>query len=344
MATPTVRIPTMQHDTVVSASPAAPAPAMQPDRLILPPRYEARRKVARGGMAVIHEVWDRKLGRSVAMKLLPRDAARNAFLLARFDNEIRIHAGLSHPAIVPLLDGGVTPDGRPYLVMRLLRGPTLNEAIGEHHRASRGVSNAGWRAGLIELVAALSDICDALSYAHNHGVIHGDVKPHNIVLDGELGAVLLDWGLARATGLRRRSGSARADRVVSGTAPFMPPEQCRGYGDLLGPRADVYALGAVLYHVIAGQPPYADSEDWSTALEQVRLGPPEPVNMVAARRGAVPPPGALERVVNRAMARPQWQRPPNAGQIRAELEAWLQPFTARPWPDEAGLLPAKGPS
>lgn len=190
-------------------------------------RYEVVRRLGRGGMGIVYAAHDRVLDREVAVKVLDAadvrgDAAR------RLRDEARILARLEHPGIVPVHDAGTLADGRVYYVMKLVRGEPLDAAFGPE------VSRA-------ERLDLFLRICDAVAFAHAHGIVHLDLKPAN-VMRGPFGEVLvMDWGVARILG-----GGSGADEPVAGTPGFMAPEQGHGAHAPVDARADVYALGVIL--------------------------------------------------------------------------------------------------
>jgi serine/threonine protein kinase len=204
------------------------------------PRYEVLEPLGRGGMGTVYRVFDRVLDREVALKVLSLPAQSDA-LAARLEREARVLARLEHPGIVAVHDAGVTTDGRPFYVMRLVRGSSLED------RARR--EGVGGRLRLF------LQMCDAVAFAHARGVIHRDLKPGNIMV-GEFGEVLvLDWGVAKVAGVAESLATsttthpardATLDGAVVGTPGFMPPEQAVGRTREADPRADVYALGAIL--------------------------------------------------------------------------------------------------
>lgn len=191
-------------------------------------RYAIVREIGRGGMGIVYEADDLALGRRVAVKVLAAELSSRQDV-ERLGSEARTIAGLEHPGIVPVHDLGELPDGRLFYAMKLVRGARLD----------------AWAAGvpLAERLRAFLRICEAVGFAHAHGVAHLDLKPSNVMV-GEFGAVLvMDWGLAR--------GAGRTDRAIAGTPGYMSPEQERG--EPTGPPSDVFALGAIL-EFLAGAP------------------------------------------------------------------------------------------
>jgi serine/threonine protein kinase len=192
--------------------------------------YTILEELGRGGMGTVYRALDATLDREVALKvstLGPADLDE----MERMRKEARVMARLEHPGIVPVHDAGQLPDGRVYYAMRLVRGERLD-------RWARGAS-------LSDRLGAFRKVCDAVAFAHAHGVVHRDLKPENVMI-GAFGEVLvLDWGVAR-----RREEPAEPPGTVVGTRSFMAPEQAEGRTDLVNERTDVYALGAILQFLL----------------------------------------------------------------------------------------------
>ena len=271
-------------------------------------RYALISELARGGGGKITIAIDRKLGRRVALKR-PLDADGGA----RLEREAFVLARLQHPSIVPIHDAGHDPDGAPFYTMKLIDGETL---------AARVARATSFDARLT-LLAAVTSVAEAMAYAHAQGVIHRDLKPGNVVI-GEFGEVaVIDWGLGKlvddapdelATGGGAASELTGHDSVV-GTPAYMAPEQARGA--LVDRRADVYALGAMLYHVLSGKLPYAEA-DAATTLVHLQGGPPPP--SVDVREPRVP--RDLAAIVSKAMARDLELRYPNAAELAEDLRRY----------------------
>ncbi|WP_437516767.1 protein kinase domain-containing protein [Sorangium sp. So ce1099] len=298
--------------------------AAQPARrLALTERYEDIRLLGSGGFGEVRLVFDVRLERTVAMKILRPDAVAPA-LRARFLAEIKLTAGLDHPGIVSVHDFGDLPDGRLWFTMAEVHGRTLRAVLDEAFAAPGGASSVARR----RLLDVFARVCDAVAYAHSRGVIHRDLKPDNIMV-GDFGRVLvMDWGIARRLDARPddHGGSPSPGRFehrvdgltrhgdILGTPAYMAPEQARGDVGRHGPTTDVYALGAILYHVLSGRPPY--TVHGAAGFRQVLEGTPEPL-------AAADAPPDLVAICSKAMAREPERRHADAGALAADIEAFL---------------------
>ncbi|WP_437623923.1 protein kinase domain-containing protein [Sorangium sp. So ce1151] len=325
------RDPWSQTLTVVPEATGDTAPL---GALRLPARYRDQGRIAAGSFGEVRRVHDTELDRVVAMKLLRADVASAAQSEARFLAEIKLTAGLEHPGIIAVHDGGRLDDGRLWFTMREVRGRTLGDVIDEVHAAAGSdgfrETASGWT--FRRLADAFARVCQAVAYAHRRGIVHRDLKPDNL-MTGELGEVMvMDWGLGRrldaveaedlvGSELRIDAVSAQLTRHgdVLGTPAYMPPEQARGQRELHGLPSDVYALGAVLYHLLTGRAPYRGSSAIHV-LQQVLKGSPVPI--VEAAEGK-PVPAELGAICERAMAREIGARYPDAEALAGEMVAWL---------------------
>jgi serine/threonine protein kinase len=234
---------------------AAPKPATPPPLVDSHGRFALDRELAQGGMGRVYAGRDLRLGREVAIKVL---LERNEALARRFEREALVAARLQHPGIVTVYDAGFWPTGEPFLVMKLVRGRTLDRVIGD----------ADTLADRLALLPHLIATADALAYAHDQGVVHRDLKPSNVVVGAFGETVVVDWGLAKdlrnddpeTTSAAAPSPDPELTRhgAVLGTPAYMPPEQAAG--ERVDARADVYALGAMLYQTLSGTPPAAASD------------------------------------------------------------------------------------
>src|SRR4051794_7809697 len=233
-------------------------------------RYQLHGEIARGGMGVVLKGRDVDLGRDVAVKVLLEKHRDNPELVRRFVEEAQIAGQLQHPAIVPVYELGRLPDDRLYIAMKLIRGRTLAALLEGRTDASEERPR---------YLAVFEQLCQAMAYAHNCGVIHRDLKPSNVMVGGFGEVQVMDWGLAKVIdrggvadeerSLRSRAeiepvrtlrtgSSADESRAgsVLGTPCYMAPEQARGLLDTLDERADVFGLGAILCEVLTALPPY----------------------------------------------------------------------------------------
>jgi len=293
-------------------------------------RYQVVGLLGAGGMGDVWRVRDPVLNRAMAMKILRPELLVKDDAVRRFVNEAQLTAQLHHPGIPAIHELGSLPDNRLYFTMPEIKGQTLGEVITDVHlalRRSMTTTPTGWTPG--RLIDAFHKVCDAVSYAHSRGVVHRDLKPSNIMV-GRHGAVqVVDWGLAKV--LERRTGAAGTARFVphrpgyiqvSGTPTYMSPEQALA-GSEVDPRSDVYSLGAILYEILSGSPPYR-GRDSKEILGKVLSGPPPSPSLQAKWR-----PLELVEVCQRAMARELAERYATAAEVSGQLVDWLDGVSQR---------------
>ena len=260
-------------------------------------RYLVERRIGSGGMADVYLARDESLGRNVAIKVLADRYARDDAYAERFRREASAAAGLSHPNIVGVYDRGQA-DGSSYIAMEYLNGPTLKDEIAR--RAPLPEADAvNWA------VQAL----DALEYAHRQGVVHRDIKPHNMVLTDEGRLKVTDFGIARAANTQQMTEVGS----IVGTAQYLSPEQARGLD--VGPQSDLYSMGIVLYEMLTGELPFTGDSAVEIAMKQVS-DPPPPIH---DRNRLVSP--ELEQIVMRALAKDPAVRHRSARQMADELRS-----------------------
>src|SRR5262249_51946843 len=256
--------------------------------------------------------------------------------------EAEVTGGLEHPGIVPVYGLGTHRDGRPFYAMRFIRGDSLKEAVERFHADQSLKTDPGRRSlELRKLLRRFTAVCNAIAYAHSRGVLHRDIKPGNIIVGRHGETLVVDWGLAKATGkaelgaeertLMPTSASGSAETLpgsAMGTPAYMSPEQARGDLEHLGPRSDVYSLGTTLYCLLAGRPPFEG--DVGDVLRKVQAGnipPPRTLDPSIDR--------ALEAVCLRAMAPKPERRYASARDLADDVERWLadEPVSAwrEPW-------------
>ena len=278
---------------------------------LLANRYEVERSVGAGGMASVYLARDTLLERRVALKVLDDRHAGDPAYVERFRAEARAAARLQHPNVVGVIDRG-EDGGREFIVYEYVEGESLKELV---DRLGAFAPEQAVSVGL--------HVARALAHAHEQGLVHRDVKPQNVLLSEDGRARVTDFGIARAQEAPDRTESG----TILGTGSYVAPEQAQG--ERVGPAADVYSLGVVLYELLAGEPPFRGSSFVETAVRHVHEQPPD----LRERRPDVPPP--LAGLVARCLAKDPAARP-TAAQVAAELEALSRPAASEPPPPAAG--------
>jgi eukaryotic-like serine/threonine-protein kinase len=275
-------------------------------------RYELGGVLGRGGMAEVHVGLDVRLGRTVAIKTLRADLARDPTFQARFRREAQSAASLNHPAIVAVYDTGedlVHGVFLPFIVMEYVEGQTL-----------RDLMNDGRRLLPERALEITAGVLRALEYSHRAGIVHRDIKPGNVMLAGSGGIKVMDFGIARA--VADSSATVTQTAAVIGTAQYLSPEQARGAS--VDARSDLYSTGCLLYELLTGRPPFTGDSPVAVAYQHVR-------------EDAVPPsqldpdiPQAADAIVMKALAKNPENRYQDAGEMRTDIERALsgQPVTA----------------
>jgi serine/threonine-protein kinase len=301
-------------------------------------RFRILRPHAKGGLGAVFVALDTELNREVALKQILEHHADDPISRQRFLLEAEVTGGLEHPGIVPVYGLGTYADGRPYYAMRFVRGDSLKEAIERFHADASLAKDPGRRSlELRKLLRRFIDICNAIDYAHSRGVLHRDIKPGNIIV-GEHGETLVvDWGLAKATGksdlgsgertLMPSSASGSAETLPGsalGTPAFMSPEQAVGDLEALGPRSDVYNLGATLCCLLTGRPPFTGEH--GEVLRAVQRGGFRPPRVIDP---SIDP--ALEAVCLKAMALRPEDRYAACRALAEDIERWMADEPVSAW-------------
>jgi hypothetical protein len=274
-------------------------------------------EIGRGGTASVHRALDPSLRRRVAVKTLSDDLAASPRALRDFIQEAEITAQLEHPNIIPIHELAVGPS-RASFSMRLIRGQTLLQAINAWSNLPDDAE------ALYRILNVFLHVCDAVAFAHSRGVIHGDIKPANVMV-GSYGEVyLVDWGIASLipTSSGEEPVSVSSERHtrsgVRGTPAFMAPEQAKGVLEAIDERTDVFGLGALLYFILCGHPPFAGTTSGET-LTRARAG--LYVDPERSERGKSMP--ALCRIVRRAMSTAPADRHANAVELQEDVRGFL---------------------
>jgi serine/threonine-protein kinase len=300
-------------------------------------RFRILRPHARGGLGAVFVALDSELHREVALKQILEQHADDPSSRQRFVAEAEITGGLEHPGVVPVYGLGTDAGGRPYYAMRFIKGDSLREAIGRFHNDERLRKDAGRRSlELRTLLRRFTEVCNAIDYAHSRGVIHRDIKPANIIVGKHGETLVVDWGLAKAIGGADPSGGEQIIAPSSsgssetlpgsalGTPAYMSPEQARGELQRLGPRSDVYSLGATLYCLLTGKPPFENDEIGAVlhAVQEGRFRRPSQHDPALDK--------ALDAVCMKAMATEPEDRYSTPKALVDDLDRWMadEPVTA----------------
>ena len=302
-------------------------------------RFRLLRPHARGGLGEVFVALDTELHREVALKQILENHADDPVSRQRFVLEAEVTGGLEHPGIVPVYGLGTYAGGRPYYAMRFIKGDSLKEATEHFHDDDSLKNNSGRRSlELRKLLRRFLDVCNAIEYAHSRGVLHRDIKPGNIIVGKHGETLVIDWGLAKATGrsepgsgertLLPSSASGSAETLPGsalGTPAYMSPEQAAGDLDRLGPRSDVYSLGATLYCLLTGRPPF-EGDDLGEILRKVQSG-----DFRAPREVDPALDQALEAVSTKAMAIKPQDRYATCRALAEDIERWMADEPVSAW-------------
>jgi len=300
-----------------------PEPATKSSRDLLDRvgEFELVEEIARGGMGVVYRAFQPSLKREVAVKMVATGRLASPDLLRRFETESEAAGRLSHPNIVPVYAVGEDAGCR-FIAMRFVRGLSLEKAL---DRGRRG--DALWQFTLHQSVDLIRKVARAVQYAHDQGVLHRDLKPGNILLDSDGEPYVSDFGLAR---IPDQNSSLTQTMAVLGTAAYMPPEQASGRVRELTTSGDIYGLGAILYELLTGQPPFNGRSPLETMRHVVERDPQRPRDLNPAVDSD------LEAVCLKCLEKGPAARYSTAGAVADELERWQehQPIHARrhrPW-------------
>ncbi|HVM29497.1 MAG TPA: protein kinase, partial [Candidatus Limnocylindrales bacterium] len=300
----------------------APHPPPFPTGRLLAGRYELIEPIGEGATARVFRARDHRLDRIVAIKVLRPQHGQDPEARARFGVEARTAARLNIANVVPVYDLGIADDGSLFIVMRYIDGPSLRQVL-----AARGALD------MPQAVEIGRQVAQALGAAHDHGLVHRDVKPGNILLDLDGAAHLADFGVVKAL-----AGDANLTRtgMTFGTAAYVAPEQATGQA--VGPRSDLYALGVVLYEALAGRPPFTGDDPIAVSYQHVHALP----QRLSAVRPEVD--GLLDGLVMRCLEKDPALRPSDAQEVARTLESIGQRLGSAGGAASIGVLAAAGPA
>ncbi|KRD43486.1 serine/threonine protein kinase [Cellulomonas sp. Root930] len=275
---------------------------------ILAGRYEVGELIGRGGMAEVHIGHDTRLGRTVAIKILRSDLARDPSFQNRFRREAQSAAALNHPAIVSVYDTGedvfTEPTGVvahvPFIVMEYVEGHTVRDILRDGHAVP-----------IEEAVEITAGVLSALEYSHHAGIVHRDIKPANVMLTPTGAVKVMDFGIARA--MADSAATMTQTQAVIGTAQYLSPEQARG--ETVDARSDLYSTGCLLFELLTGRPPFIGDSPVAVAYQHVREAAPVPSTF------ASDVPDTLDRITLKALAKERDARYSSAAEFRSDLEA-----------------------
>ncbi|MEM8931541.1 MAG: serine/threonine-protein kinase [Acidobacteriota bacterium] len=294
--------------------------------------YEDRGEIGHGGMGSVRRVFDRRLRREAALKILKPEMGSKHREVRRFVEEAQITGQLDHPNIVPIHELGQDSHGAHYFTMKLVQGRTLEQAIDD-----AGPSRLDPDV-LADFLQILIKVCEAVSFSHSRGVIHRDLKPANIMV-GAFGQVyVMDWGIARLLSVDREAANDEAARnalvtvsrsevsdldvpgTIVGTPRYMAPEQVQGDHERTDHRADIFALGGMLYHILTGHAPYLE-QNYFSLLVQVQNCEIQPVEEI---QGCERVPAELERIAMKAMAAEPEDRYASVVALQKDIERFMR--------------------
>ncbi|HXG12791.1 MAG TPA: serine/threonine-protein kinase [Gemmataceae bacterium] len=260
--------------------------------------FEIMAELGRGGMGIVYKAWQKSLGRTVALKLLPHEHLHDSMRAARFLLEARAVAALKHPNIITVHQLGRCAAGQ-FLVFDYVEGPSLEDLT------RKGLPPIPWTVTLLIVLA------EAIHYAHTQGVLHRDLKPANILLERCRRPVIIDFGLAK---FLHEDSALTQDGTIMGSPSYMAPEQAGQDLDQVGPASDVYSLGAILYMLLTGRAPYDEGSFLSTVLKVVAPEMPPSVRRLEPRV-----PAALEHICMKCLNKKPADRYPTARALADDL-------------------------
>ncbi|MCE9604419.1 MAG: protein kinase [Planctomycetia bacterium] len=284
--------------------------------------YELESEIARGGMGVVYRARQRSLNRTVAVKMILGGQLASPESIRRFRLEAEAAARLHHPAIVPIYEIGEF-ETQHFFSMKLIEGVSLAECIRDFRLTEKSGTTAKHEQEIC-IAELMARVARAIEFAHQRGVLHRDLKPSNILIDEQGQPHLTDFGLAKLTG--NDDGGLTLSAAILGTPGYLAPEQAAGRLDLVTTSADVYGLGATLYELLTGRPPFAGATAWETMRSAIEQSPTRPRQLNPAVHRDI------ETIALRCLEKAPERRYPSAAAVADELERFIrnEPIVARP--------------
>ena len=309
-------------DKVASGHDPEPREPADPDPSSTGPEgYRIIEEVHRGAQGIVFLAEQRATRRTVALKIMHAGRFATSLQRGRFEREVELLAQLRHPNIVTIHDSGRAPEGGSYIAMEFVKGEPLDRAV-------RVRCDTSTRRGVADAIHLFTQVCDGAAFLHQNGVIHRDLKPANILVDANGQPRIVDFGLAKTTSAGATDAALTQEGEFFGTLAYAAPEQTSGDPQAVDVRSDVYALGVILYELLAGRMPYSTDGSLTEILHQICEVEPEPASL---RHGSSID-HDLDRILLKALAKDRDERYESAAALRRDLQRWLHglPVEARP--------------
>ena len=283
-----------------------------PGKVEIRRQLQLGRPLGEGTVGQVYEGFEPGLGAHAAVKVLRADWLEEAEVRGRFEEEARLMASIDHPGCLPILGWGVDAEGRPFYAMRRIGGSTLGQAMSQGSESRRSLVRRR------RFLQVFSSVCDTIAHTHRQGIVHRDLKPENIMIDPYGSVYVIDWGFAKRLDGGGDSTAVRTvAHAVMGSPGYMSPEQAEGRAAKVGPEADVFALGAILYEILTGESPFRADSVREAMAHAIHKEPKPPGLRDFVGR-------SLSAVCMKALHKDPGRRYPDAGALAADVRAHLE--------------------